>query len=193
MGFYSMNQFNIPGYIHGNVWIRLKIIHVVVLDSRRVTKKKLDLYNIEELQPRKTWELNIKHGSSLLFIVFSGMSSIVSVLLCQCQAIHSTKKWDLWDLTKHKNLCLECFPKSSIPPPITSLEYPWFTCSGILRSWRLFASRCQGGRDLSGKSNDSMVTLATAQCQEWKWAKNIGFLHFHAVDIQNHEVNSPNS
>lgn len=118
------------------------------------------------------------------------MSSIVSVLLCQCQAIHSTKKWDLWDLTKHKNLCLECFPKSSIPPPITSLEYPWFTCSGILRSWRLFASRCPGGPDLSGKSNDSMVTLATAQCQEWKWAKNIGFLHFHAVDIQNHEVNS---
>lgn len=70
MGFYSMNQFNIPGYIHGNMWIRLKIIHEVVLDSRRVTKKKLDLYNIEELQPRKTRELNIKHGSSLLFIVF---------------------------------------------------------------------------------------------------------------------------
>ena len=72
MGFYSMNQFNLPGYIHGNMWIRLKIIHEVVLDYRRVTKKKLDLYNIEELQPRKTRELNIKHGSSLLFIVFLG-------------------------------------------------------------------------------------------------------------------------
>ena len=67
------------------------------------------LYNLDELEQDTMFKKNLgvltlkKWEVIIVYHVF-GMSSIVSILLCRCLAIDSTKKRDL---AKHQNLCLE--------------------------------------------------------------------------------------